>query len=240
MLLSRMLCLDSKSVYRTERLDLRLAARVQQLWYSRLSYLDELDQYYTGSVQYALTPSLSVNGRAGYTVDSQPDRDILETGLRRTTAKRQNQAYGASGNYTINEKMSTSLSYDYSKDTYFDQVLNLNDMESNVVNLGFTRNLGTFGPGLLTGRLNVGYRRYLDANSTVDGYWATVGLSSTFHEKWSFLIDAGARRTDTKYTIPTLFIPGLGATGKNAAGLGRGIERYTFVHCALRHCNTGP
>ena len=37
-------------------------------------------------------------------------------------------------------------------------------MESNVVNLGFIRNLGTFGPGPLTGRMNVGYSRYLDTN----------------------------------------------------------------------------
>jgi hypothetical protein len=189
-----------ETLYKTERTDLRLSGRLQQSWYSRLSYLDELDQYYAGSINYILTPSLSFGGRAGYTVDSQPDRDILETGLRVTDDKRQRVNYGVSGAYTINEKMNASFSYDYSKDTYLGSDPLTNDTESNNANLGFTRNLGDYGPGPLIGRMNFGYSHYLYSDSTVDSYRATVGLSSTLSEKWSFLIDVGARRSDTDFT----------------------------------------
>jgi hypothetical protein len=189
-----------ETFYKTERTDLRLSGRLQQSWYSRLSYLDELDQYYNGSINYILTPSLSVSGRAGYTVDSQPDRDILETGLQLTDDKRQRVNYGVSGAYAINEKMNASLSYDYSKDTFLGSDPLTSDTESNNANLGFTRDLGTYGPGPLTGRMNFGYSRYLYSDSTVDSYRATVGLSSSLSEKWGFLIDVGARRSDTDFT----------------------------------------
>jgi hypothetical protein len=149
-----------------------------------------------------------LSGRAGYTIDSQPDRDILETGLRLTTSKRQRQLYGVTGTYMVSEKMNTSLSYDYSKDTYLETLFRFNDMESNNVNLGFIRNLGVLGPGPLMGRMNLGYSRYLYTGATVDNYSATVGLSSDLHEKWNFLIDGGVRRDETNFSFL-----GLGSTG---------------------------
>jgi len=193
-----------ETFYKTERTDLRLSGRLQQTWYSRLSYLDNLDQFYSGSMSYAMTPSLSVSGRAGYSVDSQPDREILETGIIRTDDKRQRVNYGASGTYTINEKTNASLSYDYSKDTYLGSNPSLKNTESNIANLLLTRNLGIVGPGPLTGRMNVGYSHNLDTDSTVDSYRATVGLSSTLSEKWGFLIDVGCRRSDTDFTVPAV------------------------------------
>ena len=194
--------------YRTERADLRLSGKLQQSWYSRLSSLGDLDQYYTGSLKYTLSPFVTMSGRVGYTRDSQPDRDILETGLILTNNKRQRQNYGASGTYQINEKTISSLSYDYSKDSYLDTITSRNDIESNAVNLGFLRDLGAFGPGPLQGRMNLGYNRYRYTDTTVDSYLATVGVSSDLHEKWNILIDGGVRRNETDFT--TL---GFGPTG---------------------------
>jgi len=189
--------------YRTEQTDLRLSGKLQQSWYSRLSRLDDLDQYYSGSLKYILAPFFTVGGRAGYTRDSQPDRDILETGLILSNNKRQRQTYGAFGEYTINEKTLASLSYDYSKDTYLYDSYGYSgsDIESNSVNLGFIRNLGAFGPGPLQGRMNFGYNRYRYTNTEVDNYTATVGVSSDLHEKWNVLIDAGVRRNETNFTF---------------------------------------
>ena len=190
--------------YRTEQTDIRLSGKLQQSWYSRLSRLDDLDQYYAGSLKYTFTPSFSMSGRAGYTIDSQPDRDILETGLILSNNKRQRQTYGASGTYVINEKTLSTLSYDYSKDSYLDTIDSQSDIESNSVNLGFLRDLGAFGPGPLQGRMNLGYNRYRYTGTTVDSYMATVGVSSDLHEKWNFLIDGGVRRNETNFTFLSL------------------------------------
>ena len=187
--------------YRTERTDLKLSGKLQQTWYSRLSSLGDLDQYYAVSLKHSLTPFFTIGGRVGYPRDSQPDRDILETGLILTNNKRQRQTYGASGTYQINEKSLTSLSYDYAKDSYLDTITSRNDIESNSVNLGFLRVLDALGPGPLQGRMNLGYNRYRYTNTSVDSYMATVGLSSDFHEKWNFLIDGGVRRNITEFTF---------------------------------------
>ena len=102
------------------------------------------------------------------------------------------------------------------------------NIESNNVNLGFIRDLGTFGPGPLKGRMNLGYSHYLYTDTTVDNYRATVGLSSDLHEKWNFLIDAGVRRTDTNFTVPRFGPTGLVFAGQDGTGLGMGIDCLHF------------
>jgi hypothetical protein len=235
--------------YRTEQADLRLSGKLQQSWYSRLSELDGLDQYYSGSLNYTFTPSFSMSGRAGYTIDSQPDRDILETGLILFNYKRQRQTYGATGTYVINEKTLSSLSYDYSKDSYFANDSDLPaiyysryDIESNSVNLGFIRDLGALGPGPLQGRMNLGYNRYRYTGTTVDNYMATVGVSSDIHEKWNVLIDAGVRRNETNFTFLSLGPTGFVEQDRTDRGWGWVLqstlsykERYGTAKLRLSH-----
>ena len=66
---------------KTERLDARLSAALPIYTYADYDELNSIDQNLKGSLRYLLTTRLSTSLNAGYIKDSQPDREITETGL---------------------------------------------------------------------------------------------------------------------------------------------------------------
>lgn len=188
-------------VERTERLDTRLSAQINNIIYYDNNELNSVDQDYTGQVRYRMTPRMDVSAEAGYTRDSRSDRDIEETGLVVGTATRDRQQYSLSGRYSPSEKTAATVSYAYDQDDFDDP--ESNDSHSHSTNLGFTHNISYLIPQTL-GRMNLGYARHDFSDSLVDNYTWTIGVSRDFTEILSLLVDFGTRYTRSETEVPSI------------------------------------
>jgi uncharacterized protein (PEP-CTERM system associated) len=88
---------------KTERLQVDLSGRAERRVYSKYSEFNATDQFYTGSGRYSLTERLGITGKAEYSQDSRPDRDLETTGLAYTGVTRYRQGYGFGSNYLLSE-----------------------------------------------------------------------------------------------------------------------------------------
>jgi len=183
---------------RTERLDTRLSAQINNLIYYDNNELNSVDQDYTGRLRYRMTPRMDVSAEAGYTRDSRSDRDIEKTGLVLSTATRHRQHYSLSGQYMPSEKTAATVSYAYDQDDFDDS--GFDDSRSHSTNLGFTHNISDLIPQTL-GRMNLGYARYEFSDTTVDNYTWTIGASRDFTEIFSLLVDFGVRYTRSETEV---------------------------------------
>ncbi len=180
---------------KTERLDASVSGRIEDRFYVRNTYLNATDQFYEGTGAYAVTPKLNVSGRAFYSSDTRPDRDIETTGLALTSVRRVRQNYTASGDYRFSEKTTVSLSYDYLRDRYNSDLYS--DLEANTFGLGFAYDLNRFAQSTQA-RADFGYARYSIPDLNVDNYQGTLGVQRALNEKWGFLVAGGARYTVSK------------------------------------------
>ena len=188
---------------KTERLQVDLSGRAERRVYSKYSEFNATDQFYTGSGRYSLTERLGITGKAEYSQDSRPDRDLETTGLAYTGVTRYRQGYGFGSNYLLSEILLATFSYDYSNDTYNDP--RYSDMEAHVFGLGVVHDLNYFMQKT-QGRMNIRYARYNVPNLRLDNYEWTAGINRALDEKWNLLIDAGVRYTDSSFAYAE-FIP---------------------------------
>lgn len=184
-------------VDRTERFDLNVKARIDDIHYNDLQDLNAVDQFYSGRLRFALNDRITLAPSAGFSRDSQPDRDIDATGLTLSTARREKQNYGASMDYRLHDMTMATLSYKYDAERY-DQA-DQTDWWSQTVSLDLVGDLEKWMRG--TGRLNFGYAHYHFEGNVIDSYSATIGLKRDFSEKWSLLADVGGRYTDSLFEV---------------------------------------
>ena len=184
-------------VDRTERFDLNLKARLDDIHYNDPQDLNAVDQFYSGRVRFAVNDKMTLAPSAGFSRDSQPDREIDSTGLILSTGRRDKQNYGLSMDYRLHDKTMASVSYKYDAERY-DQA-DQTDWWSQAVSLDLVSDLDRWLRG--TGRLNIGYAHYHFEGNTIDSYSATVGLKRDFSEKWSLLADVGGRYTDSSFEV---------------------------------------
>jgi predicted porin len=185
-------------INRTERIDANLKARVDAIHYADQNDLNAIDQFYSGKFRYALTDRFGLSAEAGYARDSQPDRELTDTGLVFTNVRRERQNYGLSGDWLITDRTLTSLSYKYGKDHY-DSPLFL-DLDYQDVGLGFSHDITP----TLKGQMFFGYDYYHVPGTTVDNYTVTIGLSRDLAELWKISIGAGPRYTRTHFDVLSL------------------------------------
>ncbi|OPY73587.1 MAG: hypothetical protein A4E63_00950 [Syntrophorhabdus sp. PtaU1.Bin050] len=183
---------------RTERMGLTVTGRLDHRIYSKDTELNATDQTFQGDFRYVPDPRNTFTAKAGYVQDSSPDRDFETTGLPLTTLKRHRQTYGASWDYVFTETAMVSLSYDYGNDTYEGD--SYSDLESHSAGIIFIRDLSYFAKPT-KGRLHFGYGRYLQSGLRTENYSSTLGFSRDLSEKWSVMLDAGARYTSSRFKV---------------------------------------
>lgn len=223
---------------RTERLDsdLRLAFPIYR--YADLDELNAVDQAYSGSLRYRWSPRTVTSLQAGYIRDSQPDRDVLVTGLVLGTSIRSRISAGFSGEYFVSELTTAALSYAYSDEKFKDP--GYTDSDSQTLDLVLTRNMEKIFANT-QGRLTFGGSRYKLTPSTFD-YPQTnvknsevmVGAVRRLTDLYSISADIGVRYTRREFDLPRLeaVAPGLFriVTGKvkdeNTGGVGRAALSY--------------
>ncbi|MCJ7601133.1 MAG: hypothetical protein MUO63_06450, partial [Desulfobulbaceae bacterium] len=98
---------------RTELLTANLVTRFDGLAYADYNELNDIEEYYKGSLKYQLNQSVRLSADAGYSVDSRPDRDLDVTGYVFTSDVRRRQDYSCSADYQASEKTALFTSYSY-------------------------------------------------------------------------------------------------------------------------------
>lgn len=185
----------------TEQLNLDFTGRVDQLFYRDNPNLNSTDQFYKASLGYSVSPKLSLALRGSFNRDSRPDREFFTSGLVLNGARREVSSEGITGNYALTDKTLSSLSYDHGE--YWYRSSHFISMTYDASTLSFVRDLTDLVENT-KGRFNVGYTRYTFTGLTVDNYEATTGFEYALHEHWTFLVDAGARYTESAFQTQQL------------------------------------
>jgi hypothetical protein len=180
---------------RSETTDLNLRAALADYHYARYSSLNAVNPTLQGSIRQRLTPRLAVSANAGYLRDSNPDRELEETGLVLNSVKRERFQGGFSSEYILSEKTTTRLSYNFGRERY--DSIAYADLESHGILLSAVQDLDARF-SRTKGRANLGYDQYrYSTGALVNNYSATVGFMRNITETVSLLLDAGGRYTVT-------------------------------------------
>lgn len=185
-----------KAGLKNERGNIDLSGRLDSLYYNDNDELDDVDQFYTGSVGYALTDRLKVLLDADFSRDSRPDRDINLTGLVLGTAIREKQQYGIASDFALTDISRAGLSYRYNQEE-FDKS-ELTDFHYHQAGLRFSHRLDKHFLNT-TGRLNLNFATYDYTETKTDYYGATIGVQKEVTELWRLLVDLGVRYTDSEF-----------------------------------------
>ncbi len=188
---------------KTERMEIDLSGHADRRLYSKYSELNATDQFYQGKGRYYLTERINVSGKAYYSKDSNPDRDLQTTGFAFTGVTRYRQNYGAGLDYALSEIAVGSFSYDYLTDTYNDP--RYRDLEAHVFGMGAIQDLSYFMQKTQA-RMNIGYARYNIPDLRVDNYEWTTGINRALDEKWNLQIDGGVRYTTSRFAFVEVII----------------------------------
>jgi len=223
---------------RTERTDSSLRVSFPINRYADLDELNAVDQIYSGGLRYQWSPRIATSIQAGYIRDSQPDRDLLETGLVLGTGTRHRLSAGLSGDYVLSELTTAGLSYAYSEDEFKEP--GYTDTDYQTLNLVLTRNMErTFANTY--GRITLSGSRYEFTPSTFDSprnnvknASVMVGAVRRLTDLYSLSADIGVRYTRREYEVPRLeaVAPGLFriVSGKlkdeDVGGVGRAAFSY--------------
>lgn len=193
---------------RTELLKANLITRLDGLYYADNRELNDIEEFYKGSVGYQLNSFLRLSADAGYSVDSRSDRDLDVTGYVFTTDVRRRQEYSFSGDYQASEKTSLFSSYSYLDDQF--ETSEVDEFTGQNVLAGLTYSLDFTKP--TAARVYGRYSHYNFYSSKVDNYSVTAGFSRQFSEKLSYVFDIGPRYTEgsEKRTGETSYDNGVG------------------------------
>jgi hypothetical protein len=180
----------------TELMQLDVSARVDQLFYRENPSFNSTDQFYKASLGFTVSPKLSLSLRGEYDRDSRPDSLFYTSGLSLFALRKEVSSEGITGNYTLTDRTQTSLSYDHGE--YWYRGLSAYDMTYDTASLSFVHDLTGIVDNM-KGRLTLGYMRYDYTGLTVNNYETTTGFEYALHEKWTFLVDGGARYTESAF-----------------------------------------
>ena len=183
----------------TEQLNIDFTGRVDQLFYRDNPTFNSTDQFYNGSLIYAVSPKLTLSFKGVYNRDSSPDEWLYTSGLVLNALRREVSSENITGNYALTDKTAASLSYEHGE--YWYKSLPYADATYDASGLSFVRDLADVVPNL-KGVLNLGYTRYNFTGLTVDNYEATTGFQYAIKEKWSFQVNGGARNTESSFQDP--------------------------------------
>ena len=180
----------------SERMNAGLSVNFNGIYYADQHELNAVDQFYRGKLRYAITDRLALGTEAGYSQDSQANREIDTTGIVFPVAvNRENNNYGASGEWQATEKSLVALSYRYQNERYDKSTYT--DSSSHAAAAGLIYLLSP----VTKGRLNFDYTKYRVTNATVNSYMGSIGVSRDVNKLWSVLVDVGANYTQTSFVV---------------------------------------
>jgi len=181
---------------KTERLQAGLKLRWDGAMYWENESLNNVDQDFAATLQYAMTERANLFTSAKYLNDSRSDRDITDTGLAFDAVEREKYRFTLGGNHLLSELSRLQLQYNFAEDTY--ETGQYTDYTSHDMVATLSHDLSSYWANTV-GRVNVGYTTYDYDNSDVDNYYFMFGLEHNLSELFSFYVDMGLRYTESQY-----------------------------------------
>lgn len=124
---------------RTERLDLGVSGGLSRFLYRDNTGFDSTDKSASSSLSYHLSEISDLSLSADYRDDSQPDRDITQTGLVLDTSERILSQYNFTWGQALSEKTSWQANLSRNEETYKNP--KYIDNSTNSINLTLSRNI---------------------------------------------------------------------------------------------------
>lgn len=189
----------------TERLQAGLKMKLDSSYYYDNSNLNNIDQDYSGSLRYAVSPTANLFTSAGYRQDSRVDRDFTQTGLLQGAVTRDRYSYRVGGDSALSEVMGVQLQYSFDSDYYAGSAFS--DYKAHELSFLLSRDFSRFISRTI-GQLNLGMARFDTQGSQVTNYSGTIGAERSWDERFSLFIDLGLRHTQSTFEaiqlVPTV------------------------------------
>ena len=194
----------------SERYTIRADGKLEFYRYEDNDELDDVDQWYNGSLTATPTERWQLGADAHVSDDNRPDRDVEETGLVLNNVQRKRINAGASTQYTVTEMMGAGMSLTFNRENFDDP--ETSDRKDYTAVLFLTRSLDAWLKRT-TGRLNMSYSHYnfereYERNSIqiaddyeVDYYGLTLGTESTLTERLNLTVNLGGRYTYSQQNL---------------------------------------
>jgi len=142
---------------KTEVLNARLQARLDQLFYHDYDQLNSLDKFFSGNVNYKTTERLGLGATARYSETSRKDQDADTTGLLQS-GDREAAQFSLSSDYQFSEVTRGDITLGYGL-VEVDEINNSEENDNFKIDISFSKNLSqTFKN--TTGIFNLSYLRY--------------------------------------------------------------------------------
>ncbi len=190
---------------RTERFAASLQSQLNRYQYSEQQDLNATDQLHTGRFGYQLTEMMKLSAEAGYTKDSQVDRDIETTGLVLGTPIRRRNHYACSTDAALSEKTSLNASYSYDRDRFEDPEF----VDSTIQDMSLTlaHNLDAFMQQTI-GRISAIYTlyRYPDTDTDITDYTLMLGAGKKLTETIELSADVGRHLEHSRNELFHVFV----------------------------------
>lgn len=192
-----------EAVYTTEDVAAKASARAGIIEYWDNAEFNDVDQDYRGNAAFGWSERLTLSGDARFTRDSLPDRDLEVTGLIFGPVRRDQLQYGAGARYALTERLSGTLAYSFTRETFDDEDFLDSDLHFAALGLQFAR----------TQRLTLGWdlqvARAEFATSRVENVIAQLGLDYRLGETWRLQGSLGGRYTHSRFEVvePVLVFP---------------------------------
>ena len=174
---------------KSERLNLALSARLDQLLYRDHSDFNDLEEFYKAKLSYQLTELFLLRCSADYSVQYRADRDVAVGGFSYGTDETRATLFSLGADLSHTEKLTSFYSYSYGETTDASPANNDYQSQSALVGLSLALDID-----LPTSLRLYGNGSWLDfSSSETDSYLLTLGLRQQFTELLSLTLDVGPR-----------------------------------------------
>lgn len=227
-----------KLVRHSERYTVSADGKLEFYRYQDYDELDDMDQWYNGSLEARPTERWQLGADAHASDDNRPDRDLETTGLilnNIQNIQRRRINAGASANYTISELMASGVSLTFNRENFDDS--QTSDRKDYHAALSMTRSLDAW-LARTSGQLHLSYShyeferdyykpstlsRYID-DYEVDNFSLTVGALSAITERLDLTVDLGGRYAVSERYLEVLptYLPAPSITNED-------YDSYGFV-----------
>lgn len=180
----------------TERLQSGIKIQLDSSYYHDNPDLNSIDQDYSGTLRYGVSPTANLFTSAGYRRDSRVDRDFTQTGFVLGAVNRDRYNYRLGGDYALSEAMGMQATYSFDSDYYEDSAYS--DYKSHDISFLFSRDLSAVISRTVA-RMKLGMTRFNMQGSQVTNYSGTIGAERSLDERFSFFADLGLRYTQSEF-----------------------------------------
>ncbi|HOM28990.1 MAG TPA: hypothetical protein PLS81_06000 [Deltaproteobacteria bacterium] len=181
---------------RTETFETSFMSRLVRTEYYDEKDLNATDQYHDGRMRWHYTEKIVISAEAGYSEDSQIDRDIETTGLVLGTPTRKRSHYGGDLDLVLTETSKANASYAYDRERFDDP--EFDDSTSQDAAITLNHDLGPLFRETI-GIIRASYAQYKYPYEDISNFSLVAGANRKLTEDLEVSAFLGRHMTRTSY-----------------------------------------